>query len=163
MSTSIVYSSRTGNTALLAERIHACLPDAVYFGAPCAEGADADVVFVGFWTDKGTCDEAAAAFLRTLRGRRVVLFGTAGFGGDESYFSYILGRVSGELDGSNTVLGTFMCQGRMPAAVRARYEAMAETAPEKAAPMLANFDRALSHPDETDLANLTGFVENLGL
>ena len=65
MSYSIVYSSRTGNTALLAQTIRDSLPagDCLYFGAPDARALEADTIYVGFWTDKGTCDESIANFL----------------------------------------------------------------------------------------------------
>ena len=49
-----------------------------------------------------------------------------------------------------------MCQGKMPAAVKERYEAMLEKAPdnERAAAFLTNFSQALSHPDADDLEKL---------
>ena len=53
------------------------------------------------------------------------------------------------LEGRGTVVGRFMCQGKMPRAVRDRYAAMEES-PRRTA-MLENFDRALSHPDQADL------------
>ena len=49
-----------------------------------------------------------------------------------------------------------MCQGKMPAAVRARYESI-EDSPRRQM-LLANFDAALSHPDENDLARLRDAV-----
>ena len=86
MSYAIVYSSRTGNTALLAKAVQETLPqaDCVYCGAPAPEALAADTLYVGFWTDKGTCDQAVADFLRQLTGQKVFLFGTAGFGGSEA-------------------------------------------------------------------------------
>ena len=48
--------------------------------------------------------------------------------------------------------GTYMCQGKMPQAVRTRYEQMPESP--RRAMMLANFDQAVSHPDAADLARL---------
>ena len=153
MNYAIVTSSRTGNTAFLAQKLAEALPaqDCVFAGAPGQTLPDADLIFVGFWTDKGDCPPDAAAFLARLRGKRVFLFGTAGFGGSQQYFAEILGRVRAHLDASNTVAGQFMCQGRMPQAVRRRFEAMPL---EQAAPMLQNFDRALSHPDDADAAAL---------
>ena len=56
------------------------------------------------------------------------------------------------------VVGTYMCQGKMPQVVRDRYEAM-EDSPRRTA-MLENFDRALSHPDQGDLAGLKQTVTN---
>ena len=48
MSYSIVYSSRTGNTALLAQAIREALPqeECSYFGAPHAEALGADTIYV---------------------------------------------------------------------------------------------------------------------
>lgn len=154
MSYSIVYSSRTGNTALLAQAVREALPqeECRYFGAPHAEALSADTIYVGFWTDKGTCDEAATRFLQSLTDQKVFLFGTAGFGGAPAYFEQILGRVKANLASGAEVVGAYMCQGKMPQAVRDRYEAM-EDSPRRTA-MLENFDRALSHPDQGDLAGL---------
>lgn len=156
MTYSVVYTSATGNTAQLAQVLKEILPaaDLAYFGKPDSEGAGADLIFAGFWTDKGNCGEELASFLKSLRGKRVFLFGTAGFGGAAAYFERILSGVKTNLDPSNTVAGTYMCQGKMPTAVRSRYETLQSTDPERARGMLENFDKALSHPDEGDLAAL---------
>lgn len=158
MSYSIVYSSRTGNTALLAQTIRDTLPasDCVYFGVPDAKALAVDTIYAGFWTDKGTCDEQVAQFLQSLNGQKVFLFGTAGFGGAPAYFEQILNRVRENLPETTELIGSYMCQGKMPAAVRARYEAM-EDNPRRAA-MIENFDRALSHPDAQDLDALANAV-----
>ena len=86
------------------------------------------------------------------------LFGTAGFGGAPAYFEQILGRVKENLASGAEVVGTYMCQGKMPQVVRDRYEAM-EDSPRRTT-MLENFDRALSHPDQGDLAGLKQTVTN---
>lgn len=154
MSYAIVYSSPTGNTAMLAQAIREALPPAAccYFGGPDDQALSAERIYVGFWTDKGTCDEETARFLERLTDQQVFLFGTAGFGGAAAYFDQILGRVKEKLGPGAQVVGTYMCQGKMPPAVRRRYEAM-EDSPRRTA-MLENFDKAVSHPDEQDLAQL---------
>lgn len=151
MKYAVVFSSRTGNTELLARAIREVLPEqeCVYFGTPDPTALAADTIYAGFWTDKGTCDEATAAFLRTLEGKRVFLFGTAGFGGDSAYFDKILTAAGKNLPDTAIKIGQFMCQGKMPAAVRRRYEAMEESPRRQL--MLENFDRAVSHPDAQDL------------
>lgn len=151
MKYSIICSSRTGNTAQLADRIKNCLPMEMLASESEAEG---DLVFVGFWTDKGSCDESTASLLRSLHNKKVFLFGTAGFGTSQEYFDKILERVSDNMDASNMVAGTYMCQGKMMAQVRSKYEAMMETDPERAAMLLSNFDKAVSHPDDEDLNKL---------
>lgn len=84
------------------------------------------------------------------------MFGTAGFGGAPAYFEQILNRVRKNLPETTELIGSYMCQGKMPAAVRARYEAM-EDNPRRAA-MIENFDCALSHPDAQDLDALANAV-----
>ena len=158
MTCAIVYSSRTGNTKQLAEAVQAALPACLYMGPPDDAALAADRLYIGFWTDKGTCDAATADFLSKVSGKEVFLFGTAGFGGEAAYFESILSRVVQCLGPDNTVIGSFMCQGRMPMAVRERYEKMLSAPPSPRMPdplkMLENFDRALTHPDEEDLAHL---------
>ena len=98
MSYAIVFSSKTGNTKLLADTLHACLPqeNCCYFGTPDPAAMEADDLYVGFWTDKGNADESTLDFLKQLHGKNIFLFGTAGFGGSEEYFNKILKKVGEE-------------------------------------------------------------------
>ena len=163
----VIYWSGTGNTQAMAE--------AVAEGAKNA-GAQADLFSVS-----DTSADAAAAYDKLalgcpamgaevleesefepfftelegrLSGKKVALFGTAGFGGDPDYFNMLLENVKKLLPSDAVYLGGWMCQGRMPGSVRARFAAQLEQDPENANAkrMLENFDRALSHPDEADLA-----------
>ena len=154
MTYAVVYSSKTGNTRLLAETIRDLLPagECLYCGAPAPEALQADTIFCGFWTDKGMCDESVTAFLASLASQKVFLFGTAGFGGAPAYFEKILATVKEKLPGSVSLCGSFLCQGKMPEGVRRRYESTPDS-PARSS-MLENFDRALSHPDEEDLEAL---------
>ena len=161
MTYAVIYASATGNTKMLAEEIRKRLgkKECVCFGTVEEAGTAvrADIIFAGFWTDKGDCSEELGHFLEGLHGRRVFLFGTAGFGGAQSYFDQILERVKGHLAADNEVVGTYMCQGKMLQSVRKRYEGMMEQNPgdERIKGMIENFDRAVQHPDEADL-NMLG-------
>ena len=116
MSCAVVWSSKTGNTELLARSIVEFMgDDCVYAGGPSSDALGADRVYVGFWTDKGSCDESIAAFLTALDSQEVFLFGTAGFGGSGAYFEQILTKVRALIPDTATVVGTFMCQGKMGA------------------------------------------------
>ena len=139
MSYAIVFSSKTGNTKLLADTLHACLPqeNCCYFGTPDPAAMEADALYVGFWTDKGNADESTLDFLKILK------------------------KVEGSLDRSNTVFGHYMCQGKMPLSVRQRYEGMKKQPihlPNLDA-LIENFDNALSHPDAEDLERLKQAVK----
>ncbi|WP_395150550.1 flavodoxin family protein BilS [uncultured Allofournierella sp.] len=154
MKYSIVYSSPTGNTQQLAQAIARRLPaeECLYNGPVDEKALEAPVLFVGFWTDKGSCDAKVAQLLAQAQGKQVYLFGTAGFGKEQEYFQQILARVAQNAPEGVVTGSGFMCQGRMPQAVRSRYEACMEKEPKEPRwPMLIeNFDAALSHPDMED-------------
>ena len=158
MSYAIVFSSKTGNTKLLADTLHACLPqeNCCYFGTPDPAALEADELYVGFWTDKGTADEATTTLLKSLRNKKIFLFGTAGFGGSEEYYQKVLHNVRENIDPSNQIVGEYMCQGKMPMTMRERYVKMKEDPNHKPNldMLIENFDRALSHPDKADLEKL---------
>lgn len=143
----VVYNSLTGNTKLLADTIKNVLPD----------NDNDDIVFVGFWTDKGNADSKTIEYLKLLRNKKVFLFGTCGFGGSEAYFERILTNVKGNIDSSNQIIGEYMCQGKMPQSVRERYLKMKESnnCPPNIDALIDNFDKALTHPDEKDLEKLS--------
>ena len=92
----IVYSSRTGNTRQVAEALYAAAPDGSTISnvetAPAADGYD--VIFVGYWMDRGTADEKSKAYLRTLTKKKVVLFETMGASpaSEHAYTCYPRGR-----------------------------------------------------------------------
>lgn len=162
MKYAIVYSSRTGNTKLLAETIRDALPaqDCIYFGTPDRVALQADRIYVGFWTDKGSCDADTAAFLKTVTNQEIFLFGTSGFGENQEYFDKILKHTGKYISEGVHLVAGFMCQGKMPLSVRERYEKM-QKAPVKIPNiqgMIENFDKALSHPDDYDLNALRNAV-----
>ena len=88
------------------------------------------------------------------------LFGTAGFGGAPAYFTQILGRVKENLPTGVSVVGTYMCQGKMPESVKNRYLKMKEQKehPANIDALIENFDSALSHPDADDLDRLRNLL-----
>lgn len=161
MKYSIIYSSKTGNTALLAERIKTVLPqeDCIYFGPPDEKAISAEQLFIGFWTDKGSCDEKTVELLDTLHDKKIFLFGTAGFNGAETYYERILSQATALLHQSNQIIGTYMCQGKMPITVRQGYETVQSMDPDKMKSLIENFNQALTHPDIDDLDRLEQAVK----
>ena len=160
---SIIFSSVTGNTKLLANAIRDALPqeNCDYFGISSnRENPTSELLFIGFWTDKGTADENTLNLLKTLRDKQIFLFGTAGFGGSEEYYQKILTSTKESIDPSNTTVGEYMCQGKMPLSVKERYVKMIEEHGHKPNldALLENFDSALSHPDSNDLEMLKDLV-----
>lgn len=93
----ILFSSVTGNTKELADVIRETLPEEKcdFFGGVENQEPTADMLYIGFWTDKGNADQATIQLLQKLKNKKVFLFGTAGFGGSEAYFRKILEAASG--------------------------------------------------------------------
>ena len=118
--------------------------------------SEADVVFVGFWCDKGSCSPAVQHFLQGLAGKRVFLFGTCGFGESDEYFAQILERVRAYLPADAQYIGGAMCQGKMGMGVKRRYEGMLEKDPENAQArmLIDNWNKAQSHPNEDDVSRI---------
>ena len=74
MTYAVVYASATGNTKLLAEEIRKGLEEeeCICFGtAEEAEtAAEADIIFAGFWTDKGNCSgELGSSWRNCMAGK----------------------------------------------------------------------------------------------
>lgn len=152
----IVYSSVTGNTKIIANAIKDALDEkrCIYFGKPDKILThDAEVIFVGFWVFKGSCTEEIKKYLGTLENRKIFLFGTAGFGESKTYFETILTEVKQYISESNVIIGSFMCQGKMPHNVLKRYQKLLDEQTEDShiLNMINNYEKALSHPNLKDV------------
>lgn len=163
MKIAIVYKSLTGNTFMIAEKIeHYCGDRVVYFGEPQAN-IEADLFFVGSWTDKGSCCDEIKEFIKTLNHTTIAYFGTAGFGGSLDYYKAIEERIKSFVHPSNQWKDSFFCQGKMPYAIKDRYLALLQQHPDdhRLQVSLQNFDEALSHPNDDDFQRLQQWVLNV--
>lgn len=169
MNYAIIYDSKTGNTEKLARGVAACLPECGRAAFGLVEDVDektltsVERIYVGFWTNRGDCTPEIAEVLSRLDGKEVFLFGTAGFGVDATYLAGIMARVAQHVPSSARIIGEFMCQGQMPQSVRNRYERMAKEQPDQETRMkqlIENFDAALGHPNDKDIADIQTAVQN---
>ena len=112
---SILYSSKTGNTKKLAEKIREVLPEenCDYFGTEGAKALSSDILYIGFWTDIGNADPVTLELLKSLKNKKIFLFGTAGFGGSEAYFQQVLGKVKESVDESVSGENAPVSQGQI--------------------------------------------------
>lgn len=161
----VVYSSKTGNTKKIATEIFSALPGMSKDMQSMREyrGKDADIFFIGFWVDRGTCDISVIEMMSELHGKKIALFGTCGMGRDAAYFKSIEQKVNVWVPDDCEYLGTFLCQGKMPMQVRGNYEIPMEDPRQEAwrKKMLQNFDEGLFHPNEEDLGRAREFVEQV--
>ena len=163
MNYSIMFTSVTGNTEILANTILNSLPlkKCTYFGKFNPEKVnDSDLIFVGFWTDKGDCTEDVKKFLNGLENKRIAIFGTAGYGNSQKYFEDILSKVSSNISQNNKFIGSFMCAGKINEKAKEKY-ASNEKNNKDIEIMLQNYDNSLSHPNVRDLVNIRDFARDM--
>lgn len=165
MDIAIIYSSNTGNTKKVAETMQKELvnENLVYFGKVTESMPEADIYFIGSWTNKGNASDDIIEFVKKIENKKIAYFGTAGYGGSESYYKTLFERIKTNIDSSNKILGYFYCQGKMPIQVRERYIKMITENPEDSnlKVSIKNFDEALSHPDNDDLENAKKWARNM--
>jgi flavodoxin len=146
----VVYSSQTGNTKKVAKAIFEILPDMKILcsieDAPAID--DNDFLALGFWIDRGFPDAKAQRYMKTLRGKRIGLFGTLGSYHDIDYVVDCLTRAK-KLLKNNSILGSFICQGKIAPEV---LEMIAKTTP-LTPEHWARIQEAEQHPNAEDLLN----------
>jgi len=165
MKCEIVFESKTGNTRALAKALYERLAWKEKEIQELCENTDAeqaDIYFVGFWTDRGSCSMEVIDFLSSLQGKYVALFGTCGMGNQDAYYKDIENRVKVWIPEDNQYLGCFLCQGKMPIQVRKKYEELLAggSQQECAKRLLRNFDEAMLHPDSGDFAGIERFAND---
>ena len=71
----ICDSSRTGNPKMLADAIREALPEDACdaFGTNDTAGPLSELLYVGFWMDRGNADSDALALLARLRKKKIFL------------------------------------------------------------------------------------------
>ncbi len=149
----IVYSSKTGNTEILANSLS--LLDCAYTKKvnEIDDIGHVDMLCVGFWVLCGDADMETRKFLGKLKNQKIFLFGTSGHHRDEKYGKIVLENIKTHLDASNEVVGFYMCQGKMNLADREKFK----DDPEK----LRNFEASLSHPNNQDISDLLKSINSI--
>lgn len=157
MRCAVIYSSRTGNTRRVAEAVHEVMPLGTILSpvdnAP--EPSGFDFLALGFWVSRGMPDPAMLAYMERVAGKGLFLglFGTLGAYPDSDHAVKVRREARLRVEG-NTVLGEFLCMGRVdPRLLKAREAKLAKghpvhpMTPERA----ARLAEAAKHPDATDL------------
>ena len=160
----VLYSSNTGNTKMVATSVFNAIPGTAKELCDFKDfhyDREAKIYFVGFWTNRGSCDISVLNLLSSLHGKKVALFGTCGMGNTTAYFHAVAGNVAAFIPEDCEYLGSFLCQGRMPAQILSKYKKLKKQNPAEGTfidQMIATFSEASTHPDENDLIDAQNFV-----
>lgn len=156
MKTLVTYSSRTGNTQMVANAIHSVFPpDALLHPVESAPEAELfDYIAIGFWVDKGLPDELAKCYMSTVRNKRVGLFGTLGAWPDSDHARQCMEHAVKMMeDNGNTVTTTFLCMGKVDSKLLEMMQNMPGAADRHAMTpeRKARLEEGMKHPDAADL------------
>lgn len=154
LKTLVVYSSRTGNTRKVAEAIQEVVPSGTEIfpveEAPSPDGYD--FVAVGYWVDRGGPDKLAAEYMSTIKATKIGLFGTLGAYPDSDHAAKAMTNAEA-LVRENSVLGHFICMGKVDPALTERFKNLPADHPHAMTPeRMARHIESAKHPSDEDLA-----------
>lgn len=167
MKSLIIYSSLTGNTKKIAEAIAKEVEDAELLRVQDVEPsmlAHFDVIYIGYWVDKGDCDQASLKVMSHITNQRIVLFGTTGASSSSTaYYEMIKHKVETHIPQVH-LLGHLLLQGSVSDKLIDRYRAQAKEHPEDEHLMqqIAAYEKGQSHPDEADIKEAIAFAHSIG-
>ena len=160
----VIYSSKTGNTKKVAEAVLSGLPDGTPMMAAedIQQVAEYDLVFMGFWVDKGTADLTAREAMAKISGKMVAIFATAGAYPDSQHAKSSLAKGASCFGENCTVLGAFICQGAVDPGLIERAKRRPAGHHHALTPeRIRRWNDARTHPDDTDLDNAVAFSRGI--
>ena len=166
MKSIVIYSSLTGNTKQVAETIARVLPA----DTPCvsmselpSDMASYDLVFAGFWVDKGTANKEARDVLGTLHNPHIALFATAGVPPQMAHAKESLINAAHCLPDGVEPVGTFICQGKVdPKVIEMMYKMFPKGHSHgQSADRDARHKQAAVHPNEDDFKAAQDFAQHI--
>lgn len=164
MKTAVIYSSMTGNTKLIAEKIFESLEDVEIFDVKDAPEnlSEYELIFLGYWLKRGAPDLVMTKFLPKVHDTNVVFFQTHGAETFSEHAITAFARAAYLLGENCKIIGTFGCQGKInPALIEHRKNIPND--PHGGEKGFERWKNAATHPDEQDLKNAADFVEKIKL
>lgn len=155
MKTLVVYSSLTGNTKKVVEKVFEIIREEKKLVALNSnENIDLneyDRVIVGFWVDKGTADSRSKKFIKSVKGKEVAFIGTLGAEARSSHGQSVNERAIKLCSENNKFIGGFLCQGKVdPKLVEKMGKFPLKLIHPLTPERLKRIEDAKSHPNEDD-------------
>ena len=158
----VIYSSMTGNTKKIAEKIFESLSDAEIFPVQNAPEnlAEYDLIFLGYWLKRGAPDLNMTKFLPKVHDAKVVFFQTHGAEKNSEHAITAFARAAYLLGENCKIIGTFGCQGKInPALIEHRKNIPND--PHGGEKGFERWKNAATHPDEQDLKDASDFAKKM--
>ncbi|EML6499835.1 flavodoxin family protein BilS [Clostridioides difficile] len=169
MKSLILYSSLTGNTKKIACSIYEAIQgkkeikNISELVDDSIDYENYDIVFLGYWVDKGICDKNSKQVLENIHNKKIALFGTMGASTKGSYGASIIEKIQSIIPKDNEILGSFICQGKIAEGLKVKYKEMLKLSPdnEHIRQQLNNHEESQSHPDEQEIYEANVFAKNM--
>ncbi|HBF4254356.1 flavodoxin family protein BilS [Clostridioides difficile] len=169
MKSLILYSSLTGNTKKIACSIYEAIQgkkeikNISELVDDSIDYENYDIVFLGYWVDKGICDKNSKQVLENIHNKKIALFGTMGASTKGSYGASIIEKIQSIIPKDNEILGSFICQGKIAEGLKVKYKEMLKLSPdnEHIRQQLNNHEKSQSHPDEQEIYEANVFAKNM--
>lgn len=157
MKKAIIYSSLTGNTKKVAEKIWEVSDKMMeIFNVQDVTSIDSyEEIILGFWVDRGTADKKMLNLIERIKDKKVSFFATLGAYPDSDHAKKVIMNVTELLEkNNNKVDKTFICQGKVSDSLKERMKTLPKEHPHY--PDEARLKRwadADKHPNEEDFSN----------
>lgn len=159
----VIYSSLTNNTKKIAETIYEeiNIEKDIFKSNEEFNLDNYDFIIIGYWVNKGNCDDRIKEVIERTNNKNVILFGTLGAKENGAYYESIKKRIESLVPESNNILGHFLCQGKINEKLTERYKEMLKNnqGDEHIKEQLKNHEEAMKHPDEKDIYNAKMFIK----
>lgn len=166
MKTLVIYSSLTGNTKKVAEAMAEVMPECTVLPVEEAPASvqEYDLVAVGYWVDKGMPDGKTRSWLGGVENARLAFFGTLGAWPDSDHAKECMAhgeKLALEPERGNTVLGSWLCQGRIDPRILEVMAKMAGNIHPMTEERRARIAEAAKHPDDDDCRRAQDFIRRM--
>lgn len=166
MKTLVAYSTLTGNTKMVGEKIFEIIKGEKEIvslnNIDSVNLAEYNPIIVGYWVDKGTADSRTRKFIKKLQGKDVAYFGTLGADPLSDHGKKVQERVEKLCSENNNFLGGFLCRGKIdPKLVEKMGKFPLKLVHPLTPERLKRIEDAKPHPNAEDFQNAQKYFDEL--
>jgi flavodoxin len=164
MSYVIIYSSATGNTKKVAYEILKAMPEdtKIYDLQELKVDVEEENLILGYWVHRAKPNKEMLHFMETLSDKKVITFGTLGAYPDSEHGEATKKNVTEILETHNTVLGNFLCQGKINPKITEMFKKSSGDSPHQMTEeRLKRHQEAAKHPNEEDFEAARVFIKEI--
>lgn len=164
MKTTLIYSSLSGNTEKVAweifkkMNIDSCIYNLKNFNGEI----EGELLVLGYWVDRAKPNKEMLEFMEKLKDKKIVTFGTLGDYPNSPHAVETISNVKDLLEKNNTLLGNFLCQGKINPKITEMFKKGTGAGPHKMSDeRLKKHEEAAKHPNKEDFKAAQDFIEEI--